>query len=225
MTDFHAHILPGADHGSDGLKTSLRQLELAEQAGIHRIVATPHFYPQSDDIGEFLARRERTCRELTEAYRGSVRILLGAEVHLCVGLDHLKQLDQLCIRGTDTILLELPFHGYQSGLTETFQRLLESGRFNPVLAHVDRYDAELMNRLFQLGLSGQLNSEPFTRLLGRHRLTRWIDEGAIVALGSDIHGTQIGYTQYLKAVRYLDRRAAVIEDRVAEYLDGAVAMN
>ena len=32
MIDFHAHILPGADHGSDGLETSLRQLALAEES-------------------------------------------------------------------------------------------------------------------------------------------------------------------------------------------------
>ncbi|MEE3459824.1 MAG: CpsB/CapC family capsule biosynthesis tyrosine phosphatase, partial [Candidatus Faecousia sp.] len=42
MIDFHAHILPGADHGSDGLETSLRQLALAEEAGVDTIVATPH---------------------------------------------------------------------------------------------------------------------------------------------------------------------------------------
>ena len=42
MTDFHAHILPGADHGSDGMETSLTQLALAEAAGVDTIIATPH---------------------------------------------------------------------------------------------------------------------------------------------------------------------------------------
>ena len=63
MIDFHAHILPGADHGSDGLETSLRQLALAEEAGVDTIVATPHFYPQSDSFSEFLRRRERTASD------------------------------------------------------------------------------------------------------------------------------------------------------------------
>ena len=27
--DYHAHILPGCDHGSDGLATSLKQVEMA----------------------------------------------------------------------------------------------------------------------------------------------------------------------------------------------------
>ena len=31
--DYHAHILPGCDHGSDGLATSLKQVEMAASAG------------------------------------------------------------------------------------------------------------------------------------------------------------------------------------------------
>ena len=32
--DFHAHILPGCDHGSDGWRTSRQQLKLAREAGV-----------------------------------------------------------------------------------------------------------------------------------------------------------------------------------------------
>ena len=32
--DYHAHILPGCDHGSDGLATSLKQVEMAASAGV-----------------------------------------------------------------------------------------------------------------------------------------------------------------------------------------------
>ena len=31
--DYHAHILPGCDHGSDGLETSLKQVAMAASAG------------------------------------------------------------------------------------------------------------------------------------------------------------------------------------------------
>ena len=43
ITDFHSHVLPGADHGSDSVETSERQLELVDGAGIDRVVAAPHF--------------------------------------------------------------------------------------------------------------------------------------------------------------------------------------
>ena len=39
ITDFHSHVLPGADHGSDSVETSERQLELLNGAGIDRVVA------------------------------------------------------------------------------------------------------------------------------------------------------------------------------------------
>ena len=45
LVDYHAHILPGCDHGSDGTETSKRQLEAAKAAGIETVCATSHFYP------------------------------------------------------------------------------------------------------------------------------------------------------------------------------------
>ncbi len=222
MLDFHAHILPGADHGSDGLQTSLRQLTLAEQAGIDTIVATPHYYPQSDDFGHFL-RKRKACREtLLEAYSGPIRVLTGAEVHMCVGLDHLEGLEELCIPGTNVMLCELPFHSLPGGMTETFERMVEERGICPVLAHVDRYDPTVINNLFGMGLSGQLNAEPLSHRFHRRRLLPWIDRGNIVALGSDIHGTEIGYSQYLKAVDFLGPRAEEIESRVRALLKPAL---
>lgn len=224
MLDFHAHILPGADHGSDGLQTSLRQLTLAEQAGIDTIVATPHFYPQTDDFEHFLRLRRETCDRLLENYHGSVRILLGAEVHMCVGLDHLDGLEELCVPGTDVMLCELPFRSYPGGLTDTFARMQDDG-ISPILAHVDRYDPTRIDNLFAMGIQGQLNSEPFCHHLHRRRLLPWIDQGSVVALGSDIHGTEIGYTQYRKAVDYLGRRAETVERRVRALLQSAKSEN
>ena len=48
IIDFHAHILPGADHGSRDVKTTKAQLEMLAGAGVKAVVATPHFYPQKD---------------------------------------------------------------------------------------------------------------------------------------------------------------------------------
>lgn len=223
MIDFHAHILPGADHGSDGLETSLRQLELAEQAGVDTIVATPHFYPQVDSFTGFLRKRDRCSSELMNHYHGPIRILLGAEVHMCVGLDHLKDVEELCVTGTSVMLSELPHRGYQSGLTETFERMQDDG-LTPVLAHVDRYDPKLIENLFALGLKGQVNSEPLTHHWGRRRYLSWIDGGFLVALGSDIHGTEVGYTQYTAARAFLGERAERLDRRTLALLEDAVPL-
>ena len=43
-TDYHSHILPNIDDGSDSIKTSLKMIKMMKQQGIGIIVATPHFY-------------------------------------------------------------------------------------------------------------------------------------------------------------------------------------
>ena len=222
VLDFHAHILPGADHGSDGLQTSLRQLKLAEQAGIDVVIATPHFYPQADDFGHFRRKRRSAREQLLENYQGPIRILTGAEVHMCVGLDHLEGLEALCIPGTNVMLCELPFRGLPAGMTETFERLMDERDIVPILAHVDRYDPTVINNLFGMGIQGQLNAEPLSHHFHRRRLLPWIDQGSVVALGSDIHGTEIGYSQYLKARDFLGERFDTIEARVRELLKDAL---
>ena len=77
--DFHAHILPGCDHGSDGWKTSRRQLKLAREAGVEVICATSHFYGHHVSVESFLEKRER-CYETvtTSAWRASWRNVSAA---------------------------------------------------------------------------------------------------------------------------------------------------
>lgn len=220
MIDFHAHILPGADHGSDGIETSLQQLSLAEAAGIDTVVATPHFYPQVDRFADFLRLREKTASELINHYHGPIRILLGAEVHMCVGLDHLDGIEALCIPGTNVILSELSFRGYAGNMGETFERMLDDG-LNPILAHVDRYETTLIENYFSLGLFGQVNADAITRRFGRRTLLQWIDNGLILALGSDIHGANDGYAPYTKARTILAERVDRLDAAAEHLLSGA----
>ena len=37
--DYHAHILPGCDHGSSSVDMSLKQMDMAKEAGIQTICA------------------------------------------------------------------------------------------------------------------------------------------------------------------------------------------
>lgn len=41
MIDIHAHILPGLDDGAADLEESIRMLRLAEEQGVHKIIAPP----------------------------------------------------------------------------------------------------------------------------------------------------------------------------------------
>ncbi len=220
MFDFHAHVLPKADHGSSSLEMSLQQLSLAAAAGITTLVATPHFYPQKESGEEFLQRRAAAYALLKESTDAPIQLRLGAEVHFCVGLDHLEELEEMCVDGTGVLLVELPYSRLSGEAIRTLQRLRDLPWLTPVLAHVDRYDPEQISALFSLGLLGQVNADALCHISGRRRLCRWIDEGHIVALGSDIHGTSIGYKNYCRAVTYLGDRAALLMQRTAELIQG-----
>lgn len=197
--DFHAHILPKADHGSDSVETSLRQLAMARAGEIDVLAATPHFYPNRDTAEAFFERRERCHADLCkEPSASKPRLLLGAEVHLCRGLEHLAELHKLCLQGTNLLLLELPADFRMNSYLPTLEALLYDCKVRPILAHVERYSADTIQSLFHMGFLGQLNVSSLCRFMGRRQRLRWIEEGYIVALGSDIHGAKTDYSDFMQ---------------------------
>ena len=203
--DFHAHILPRCDHGSDGWKTSRRQLKLARGAGVEMVCATSHFYGHHHSVEHFLKKRHRSYEELmAHAPPGSPRVILGAEVLAFEGIERLPDLEALRLEGTDLLLLEMPFQHWSEGLLDSVEALTEDRRFRIVLAHVDRYDRREVEKLLRMDrVQGQVNVDSMKRLFGTRYLREWAREGRIVALGSDIHGTDVGYRDWTTCrVRY-----------------------
>ena len=43
LTDFHCHILPGVDDGSEDMDMTLEMLDLSYAQGVRRIIAPPHY--------------------------------------------------------------------------------------------------------------------------------------------------------------------------------------
>ena len=83
--DFHTHILPQVDDGSQSVEESLQMISALKASGVTCIALTPHFYPQRDDPQRFLARRDIAFEKLREAVKASpdisdVHIIPGAEI-------------------------------------------------------------------------------------------------------------------------------------------------
>ncbi len=66
MTDFHTHILPGIDDGSQNLEETRRLLAQEMQQGVDCILATPHFYAGRDTEEHFFKKRERALAAVRE---------------------------------------------------------------------------------------------------------------------------------------------------------------
>lgn len=207
--DYHAHILPGCDHGSDGLETSLRQLEMAAAAGVKTIYATPHFYPHKESVETFLRHRAE-CAKLLANNRpnDAVQVRLGAEVLICEGMEHLDDLALLCCEGSNELLLEMPFYDWPETIWDTLYLLLDRQNVRVVIAHADRYPKESIEQLIADGVPLQLNAVSLTKPFKRRRYLEWIENGYVKYLGSDIHMLGDGYSDWSKCRKLLERKFA-----------------
>ncbi len=224
--DLHAHILPHMDHGCGRTETAVGQLSLMQEAGVFAVAATSHFYPQNTLPEVFLEERRESVVRLMQALGTTPRprILSGAEVLICPGLENMEGLRELCLEGTDTMLLEMPFThgGWDRALYHTIHEMQKQG-IRPLLAHVDRYPPALIEELFEnMGLTGQINADALARFVRPKHLLRWIDEGHIVAVGSDLHGREPrAYNSYRKLQEAMPERMERIMQATEKLLSGA----
>ncbi len=223
--DFHAHILPHMDHGSRHTDTAHKQLDLLQSAGVGAVCATSHFYPQSTLPDRFLSERRHSLEHLLRTYgeKPRPRLLMGAEVLICPGLEKMDGLLDLCVDGTRVLLLEMPFtnHDWDGALYQTVHEIRKMDLL-PVLAHVDRYPRPIIEAMFDAGMIGQLNADSLDRWVKPRHLLRWIEEGHIVAVGSDLHGAEpAAYRPFEKFITS-NPAAACIMERTRELLQGAV---
>ena len=189
LTDFHSHILPHCDHGSDSVSTSIKQIEMLKKSGFNNIVATPHFYPHKESVEVFLSKREESLDQLlVKANSIPVKLFLGAEVLICHGLENMDGLRELCIRGTNVLLLEMPLEkSWTKDLYDTVYNRDNDG-FTVVLANTNRYPFENVARLLEYdNVFSQLNCTSVNSFKGRSVIKRSIETGKVAAVGSDIH--------------------------------------
>ena len=202
MTDFHAHILPKADHGSDSISTSIKQILSAKKAGITTIIATPHYYNNSDNIQDFIIRRENSYNNLVSALKEhniEMNIIKASEVNLQVDLFDIEDLRPLCIEGTNYMLLEMPLNvNWTNWHYDAIDELIARG-IEPIIAHVNRYSSYYMNRLFEKDVLFQVNIEAFKDFSSRYKTVKLFKKGLIDIVASDVHKFSIElYDDYKK---------------------------
>lgn len=224
VIDFHAHILPGMDHGSRDLDEAIAQCRMLAARGVAAVVATPHFYAQREpSVDAFLARRDAAWEALCGGLRAPLRIYCGAEVLLFRGLEAMAGLDRLCVKGTNTILLEMPLGGFDRPEVETVVRIAALG-LTPVIAHIDRCPASSLALLDECGVAQyQVNAEAFLGLGRRSAAFRAMaKDGRIAAIGSDLHGTdRRPLRAFTRALMRLGASADTLFERTAMLLDTA----
>lgn len=211
IVDFHAHILPCADHGSDSIETSLWQINSASRAGVKRIIATPHFYPHRHSVKNFIERRNKSYNILAPYLTDNIEIRLGAEALICTGFERIPDLELLFIEGTKTILIELPYGNFDDGFCDSVNEMQKKG-IDVVLAHADRYSPENVEKMIRSGARLQLNAKSLLGLIKRREVYSWLNAGKVAFIGSDIHGKDVSaYRNFTKAMSKIENLKDIFE--------------
>lgn len=195
VVDFHSHILPGIDDGSKSVEESLELLRMEKAQGIGCVVATPHFYPNYDSPGDFLARRNRSEKQLREAIAkedGLPKVIVGAEVYFFRGMSQSELIPELTIGESKCILIEMPPAPWSEEIYRELENIWEKWGITPIVAHIDRYIRPfrtygIPKRLSRLPVLVQANAEFFLEKATTGMALRMLKKDQIQLLGSDCH--------------------------------------
>lgn len=192
MIDFHTHILPKVDDGSRSTEESLAMLRELSNQGIETVIATPHFNANDESVDSFINRRLVSYESLKEfAEMGIPDIKLGAEVRYYEGISRLERIEDLCVEGTNLLLLEMPFCRWTEYIIKELTDISCSGKVIIVLAHIDRYlkfqKWNVFETLLENGVLMQLNASFINRFINKRNALRLLQSGAVQFIGSDCH--------------------------------------
>lgn len=195
IIDFHSHILPNVDDGSQSIEQSLMMLGLEARQGISRVVATPHFYPRHDTPERFLRRRyeaEMRLREALQQHPQLPEISIGAEVYFYRGISNSEAILELTIDKKGCILIEMPCMPWSDPMLEELEMIHSRFGLTPIVAHIDRYispfrSGRMLRKLEELPVLVQANADFFLDRATRHMALRMLKQDRIQLLGSDCH--------------------------------------
>ena len=190
--DLHSHILPQLDDGSDSVEMSLAMLYQMAEQGVDVVCATSHYYAKHSSIPAFCERRAEALERLSAVLTEDLPwVLPAAEVAY---FPHMEEQDlmPLCIQGTRTLMLEMPFSDWTGLQLETVEALVLDCRYDVVLVHPERFCFSKSNRhklekLAELPIGLQVNAGSLLRWGTRRLALDLLQMAQYPLLGSDCH--------------------------------------
>ena len=165
--------------------------QMAEQ-GVDVVCATSHYYAKYSSIPAFCERRAEALERLSSVLTAELpRVLPAAEVAY---FPHMEEQDlmPLCIQGTRTLMLEMPFADWTDLQLETVEALVLDCRYDVVLVHPERFCFSKSNRhklekLAELPIGLQVNAGSLLRWGTRRLALDLLQMAQYPLLGSDCH--------------------------------------
>ena len=214
ITDFHSHILPGIDDGSDSVNTSLQMLSQMAEQGVDKVVSTSHYYSSKESIKSFVSRRDEALFRLESYIREHdlhmPEIICGAEVRLYPGLWKESDLCALSIGETKYILIEMPYDNWTPWMYNEIYSVASKG-YTPIMAHVERYIdfasvKDITEKLLPLDVIVQCNADFIEDRQRRKFVKKLIKNGSLHVLGSDAHNITSRKPCMKQALEYIEKK-------------------
>lgn len=209
IVDVHAHVLPGVDDGARDLEEACFLLDQAASQGIRTVIATPHASGRKDP---------KELKGLVTAVQQEIRkqhsdftLYLGQEAYFHEDLPgRLKVGEVLTIAGSRYVLVEFDMKVSFGNLSRGIRALSMAG-FQPVLAHIERYQClRQKENLSEIANGGCLCQMNYSSLQGSrfHSEVRWcrrqVLAGNIHLLGTDMHRRDFRPPDFRGAMEWLE---------------------
>ncbi len=199
--DIHSHLVPGVDDGAPTMDDALRSVGRMVDAGVRRIVTTPHllaslaFAPaRFAAFVDLVEERWAALRDLAARDHPELDFRLGAEVRLDTGEPDVSD-PRIRLGGTSFVLVEWAGFRVPAEPPRVLSRLRDAG-FLPVIAHPERY-AGVDDRLDAVRAwkdAGAFLQGTYGSLVGQYGsaaralIRRMLEHGLLDYLSSDFHG-------------------------------------
>ena len=198
IIDAHSHILPQMDDGSRTVEESVAMLQLEQEQGVPCVLATPHFYADTDTPERFLERRRRAeamLRQELSRRSGLPDFRVGAEVHYFAGISSCDALQDLTVEGTKFLLLEMPWADWTESMYQEISWIYTRQGLVPILAHLDRYlhpfrTRCMLQRIAETPALVQVNAEFFLHRRTSGLALKLLRKQKLHFLGSECHNMQ-----------------------------------
>lgn len=200
MLDFHNHIIPGVDDGSESLEDSLVALERMWAQGITHVITTPHFRASVvKDPAEFdlqMGAIDSAWELLVQSvWENFPQMKLDRGVELALDDPSPEATDsRLRLAGTRFMLVEFPYFNIPPNSVVPLAHLRRNG-VTPIVAHPERYENlnahyETFREWKQAGAFLQLNAGSLVGAYGsgaERNAWRCLRSGLVDYLSSDYH--------------------------------------
>ncbi len=194
MFDIHSHILPNVDDGAHDLIESLYLLELMKSQEITDCMATPHFYPQEDNLEDFLQTTRKAYEHLRSIAneRKLPNIYLGCEMLYYEGIGNSQSLSELCLNGSAFLLLELTDFCINDALFEDLKLIKNELFITPIIAHIERYCnaknyRKLLKFITEEHIPAQINASSVLIPAFRRTVKKLINSDIALVIATDSH--------------------------------------